>query len=147
MPQLHFIHFVILLISSVFGQVPSDVVAHLCGAPLFTLKKKSGGLRPIAVGEVLHRLSSKCISKSVFLKHLNYYLPFTLVYGCLLVVNPLFIQLAASKVIMRFLLTTSGFFKLIFQMLLIQLICNVMFEEICSQILSMVAWKGCCYGS
>ena len=46
------------------GQVPSDVVPHFCGATLYGLKKKSDGLRPIAVGDVLCRLSS--ISKSVF---------------------------------------------------------------------------------
>ena len=47
------------------GQVPSDVVPHLCGAILFACKKKGGGLRPIAVGEVLRRMTSKCISRAV----------------------------------------------------------------------------------
>ena len=47
------------------GQVPSDVVPHLCGAILFACEKKGGGLRPIAVGEVLCRLTSKCISRTV----------------------------------------------------------------------------------
>ena len=38
---------------------------HLCGANLLAVKKKGGGRRPIAVGEVLRRLVSKCISRAV----------------------------------------------------------------------------------
>ena len=37
----------------------------MCGANLLAVKKKSGGLHPIAVGEVLRRLTSKCISRVV----------------------------------------------------------------------------------
>ena len=47
------------------GNVPPDVVPHLCGASLLPCTKKNGGLRPIAVGEVLRRLISKCISSAV----------------------------------------------------------------------------------
>ena len=47
------------------GQVPPEVVPHLCGATLLATKKKSGGFRPIAVGEVLRRLTSKCVSKAI----------------------------------------------------------------------------------
>ena len=47
------------------GQVAAGVVPHLCGASLLPYKKKAGGLRPIAVGEVLRRLTSKCAMKSV----------------------------------------------------------------------------------
>ena len=47
------------------GKVPQAVVSYLCGATLLDSKKRDGGLRPIAVGEVLRRLSSKCISKAV----------------------------------------------------------------------------------
>ena len=35
---------------------------YLCGATLLPNRKKNGGLRPIAVGEVLHHLTSKCLS-------------------------------------------------------------------------------------
>ena len=38
---------------------------HLCGASLLASRKKSGDLRPIAVGEVLRRLVSKCITALV----------------------------------------------------------------------------------
>ena len=47
------------------GDVPADVVPYLCSASLSILKKKFGGLRPVAVGEVLRRLVLKCISLSV----------------------------------------------------------------------------------
>ena len=42
-----------------------NVGPHLCVATLFASKKNGGGLQPIAVGEVLHRFRSKCISKAV----------------------------------------------------------------------------------
>ena len=44
------------------GRTPLDVTPYLCGATLLASKKKSGGHRPIAVGEVLRRLVSKCLS-------------------------------------------------------------------------------------
>ena len=46
-------------------QALPEVVPHICGASLFACKKKGGGLRPIAVGEILRRLTSKCISRVV----------------------------------------------------------------------------------
>ena len=50
------------------GKAPQAVVPSLCGATFLASKKRDGGLRPIAVGEVLHHLSSKCISKAVRLE-------------------------------------------------------------------------------
>ena len=47
------------------GNTPAEVVPFLCGAILLACQKKGGGLRPIAVGEVLRRLSSKCLSRAV----------------------------------------------------------------------------------
>ena len=47
------------------GGAPEEVAPYLCGAILLPIKKKSGGLRPIAVGEVLRRLTSKCLSWAV----------------------------------------------------------------------------------
>ena len=46
--------------------VPADAVAYLCSAFLTTLKKKSGGLRPVAVGKVLQRLPFPIGSRSSF---------------------------------------------------------------------------------
>lgn len=43
------------------GFLPVDVAPHFCGANLFACKKKNGGIRPIAVGEVLRRLASKVL--------------------------------------------------------------------------------------
>ena len=47
------------------GRAPEQVAPYLCGAILIPVKKKSGGLRLIAVGEVLHHLTSKCLSRAV----------------------------------------------------------------------------------
>lgn len=47
------------------GRAPPEVIPHLCGASLLASKKKGGGHRPIAVGEVLRRLTSKCLSRWV----------------------------------------------------------------------------------
>ena len=43
------------------GKMPKEVAPFLCGANLFAAVKKSGGLRPVAVGGVLRRLTAKCI--------------------------------------------------------------------------------------
>ena len=44
------------------GQASMKVIPHLSGANLLASKKKGGGLCPIAVGEVIWRLVSKCVS-------------------------------------------------------------------------------------
>ena len=44
------------------GQTPLTIVPHLCGAILLPCCKKSGGHRPIAIGETLRRLVSKCLA-------------------------------------------------------------------------------------
>lgn len=46
------------------GQAPAEVIPQLCGATLF-LCKKSDGLHPIAVDEVLRHLTSKCVARQV----------------------------------------------------------------------------------
>ena len=47
------------------GQAPPTINPFLCGASLLASRKKSGGHRPIAVGEVLRRLVSKCLASHV----------------------------------------------------------------------------------
>ena len=42
------------------GDAPEPLAQHLAGASLMALSKPGGGIRPIAVGEVLRRLVSKC---------------------------------------------------------------------------------------
>ena len=44
----------------VAGEAPPDMMAAMASAPLYALAKKDGGVRPIAVGETLRRLVSKC---------------------------------------------------------------------------------------
>ena len=44
------------------GKVPEEVAVYLCGARLHAANKKDGGIRPIAVGNILRRLTSKCFS-------------------------------------------------------------------------------------
>ena len=42
------------------GEAPDSIMAAVASAPLYALAKKDGGVRPIAVGETLRRLVSKC---------------------------------------------------------------------------------------
>ena len=44
------------------GRAPPPIIPHFCGATLLACKKRSGGHRPIAVGEMLRRLVSKCVA-------------------------------------------------------------------------------------
>ena len=44
------------------GRAPPPIIPHFCGATLLACKKRSGGHRPIAVGEVLRRLVSKSLA-------------------------------------------------------------------------------------
>ena len=43
------------------GMIPEGMGPALCGADLTPLRKKDGGVRPIAVGEILRRLVGKAI--------------------------------------------------------------------------------------
>ena len=45
------------------GQLPELVAPILCSATLTALKKLKGGVRPIAVEEVIQRLIAKCIAR------------------------------------------------------------------------------------
>ena len=44
------------------GDIPQSVKPFFLGATLIPLRKKDGGIRPIAVGQTLRRLVSKCVS-------------------------------------------------------------------------------------
>ena len=57
------------------GQAHADVSPWLCGALLMALPKKDGGLRPIAVGEVLRRLAAKTIRAAFQEQARNYLCP------------------------------------------------------------------------
>ena len=45
------------------GQLPKFVTPILCSATLTALKKLKGGVRPIAVGEVIRRLIANCLAR------------------------------------------------------------------------------------
>jgi hypothetical protein len=47
------------------GRAPTSFAPWLCGAPLTALAKPNGGVRPISVGEVMHRLVAKCLMARV----------------------------------------------------------------------------------
>ena len=47
------------------GKMPKEAAPCFCRANLFMAIKKQGGLRPVAVGEVLRRLCSKCLATKV----------------------------------------------------------------------------------
>ena len=47
------------------AHAPPEVAAYLGGAHLVAFRKKTGGVRPIAVGEVMRRLVAKCLCESV----------------------------------------------------------------------------------
>lgn len=49
----------------VTGKAPAAIAAVFSGAPLIALTKKDGSLRPIAIGETLRRLVSKCCCAKV----------------------------------------------------------------------------------
>ncbi len=57
------------------GRAPPTIVPHLCGAALIAIRKKCGGLRPIAIGESLRRLTSKCLAFSTRSTALPHFLP------------------------------------------------------------------------
>ena len=44
------------------GEAPQEIAPWLAGAPLFPLKKKGRGIRPVAVGEFLRRLVAKMLA-------------------------------------------------------------------------------------
>jgi hypothetical protein len=46
----------------VTGHLPEEAAPYFSGARLFGGKKKDGGIRPIAVGNITRRLVSKCFS-------------------------------------------------------------------------------------
>jgi hypothetical protein len=48
----------------VAGLAPREVAPYIAGAPLMALNKPDGGLRPIAIGETIRRLVSKCCCDS-----------------------------------------------------------------------------------
>ena len=47
------------------GEAPRSLAPFLAGATLVALDKEDGGLRPVAVGEVLRRLTGKALCELI----------------------------------------------------------------------------------
>ena len=63
------------------GALPPDVAPYYSGAGLHAANKKCGGFRPVAVGEVLRRLTSKCGAGAVSERAANLLSPLQLGVG------------------------------------------------------------------
>ena len=63
------------------GRISNTLKPYLSGGNLFAAIKKNGGHRPIAVGEVLRRLTSKCIARKATADTSDYLAPHQLGVG------------------------------------------------------------------
>ena len=75
------------------GRAPPCILPYLCGATLLACRKRSGGLCPIAIGEVLRRLTTQCVSRAVQVDAIGVLLPLQVGLGYRLAVRVSFIQL------------------------------------------------------
>ena len=57
------------------GKVPDQVAPYLCGARLHAANKKDGGIRPIAIGNLLRRLVSKLAARGLASKSATRFAP------------------------------------------------------------------------
>src|SRR6218665_3376537 len=71
----------ILMNTVLAGNCPDKITSLLFGGTLFALRKKSGGLRPIAIGYYWRRLASKCANAHALVQLTNYFAPLQLGVG------------------------------------------------------------------
>ena len=64
------------------GQVPAPVSVFAAGAGLVALPKPKGGVRPIAVGEVLRRITGKCLCAAVKEEAQSFFAPLQVGVAC-----------------------------------------------------------------
>ena len=129
------------------GQLPPSVAPFLCGVSFLPCKKKCGGLRLIAVGEVFRRLTSKCVSRAVHSQAPRILPPLQLGVGipadCEAIVHAVSNMLADTTVLpteyITLLVDFSNTFNLVDR--------GIMFREIRQRITSMADWMESCYGS
>ena len=129
------------------GRAPSVVIPHLCGASLFACKKRGDGLRPIAVGEVLRRLTSKCVSRAVQADAVRILSPLQvgvgIPVGCEAIVHSVSSVLEDPNISPDdrciLLVDFSNAFNSVNR--------EHMFREVRARIPSMASWLECCYGS
>jgi len=55
--------------------VPSEIQPFLAGAFLIGLSKKDRGIHPLAIGDVFHRLTGKCLASLILDEANSYFLP------------------------------------------------------------------------
>ena len=63
------------------GKAPPELAPFYASASLIALKKKDSSIRPIAVGEIIRRLSSKICLRKVAAKAIKYFAPYQLGIG------------------------------------------------------------------
>ena len=110
-------------------------------------QKKDGGLRPIAIGEVLRRLTSKCVARAVQSEAVDILSPLQvgvgIPAGCEAIVHSLASLLNNSSILPEsrcvLLVDFSNAFNSIDR--------GHMFEEARSRIPSISSWLECCYSS
>ena len=129
------------------GKVPALVIPRLCGASLLPCKKRSGGLRPIAVGEVLRCLTSKCVSRVVRAEALRIQSPLqvgiSIPAGCEAIVHAVLNVQEDSSIPpenrFTLLVDFSNAFNSVNR--------AALFREVKDRIPSIVAWMKCSYRS
>ena len=131
----------------VAGRAPSCIIPFLCGASLLACQKKDGGLRPIAIGEVLRRLVSKCVARAVQSEAVSFLSPLQVGVGipggCEAIVHSLASLLNDCSIPPESRCTLLVDFSSAFN----SIDRGLMFEEARARIPSMSSWLECCYGS
>ena len=129
------------------GQVPPEVAPHLCGATLVAAYKKGGGLRPITVGEVLRRLTSKCLSWAVRAAASSYLVPLQLGVGvkagCEAIVHAVRSVIQDPDIPPE----SRSCLLLDFQNAFNNIGRQHIFGEVRSRLPGLAAWMECCYGT
>ncbi len=128
------------------GRAPRDLSPHLAGASLIALSKEGGDVRPIAVGEVLRRLTSKCLCSTVRASAREFFEPLQVGVGC-----PLGLE-AAIHTMARYRDRHSGSSQKVILTIDFQNAFNTMsrsaFLRACRQQMPAVsAWASWCYAS
>ena len=122
------------------GFAPPIISPFLCGASLLAPRKKCGGLCPIAVGEVLSRLTSKCVSRAVQYEAISILSPLQvgvgIPVGCKSIVNSVSSLLSDSSISPYL---KNGLF-VDFSNAFNSVDREVMFQEVRSYLPSMAAW-------
>ena len=128
----------------VAGRAPQEVIPHLCGATLLACEKKSGCLRPIAVGEVLRRLTSKCLSRAIQEEAISTLSPLQVGMGvrmgCEAIVHSVSSVLEDPS-------TKSGDCWTLLLDFSYSIDRGCMFEEIRTRIQPLAPWMESCYGA